>query len=69
MKLTIVRPGLVLCVPHLLDREPIYYYEGCTGCEGAKTGGQVKPEPPSVRPGTPERRFATLGELAGFRKG
>ncbi len=65
MKLTTVRPGLVFCVPHLLEREPLYHYDGCTACEQAKTAGQGKAEAPSVRPGTPGRRLATLGELAG----
>jgi hypothetical protein len=68
MKLTTVRPGLVLCVPHLLEREPRYHYEGCTRCARLKAEGRGKPEPPSATPsGRP--RFLTMGELIGYRGG
>lgn len=68
MKLTTVRPGLVLCVPHLLDREPRYNYKGCTTCDRLMAEGRGKPAPPSVRPGYGVR-LVTMGELIGYRGG
>ena len=65
MRLTLVRPGRKLCVPHTQGLEPHYHYDGCDACAEARSAGNGKSEPlpTAARAG----RLATLGELASAR--
>ena len=65
MKLTTVRPGVRLCVPHSQGLEPRFFYEGCTNCEKSQTEGADRRSPPS--PAQRAGKLASLGEIASSR--